>query len=69
MNNQQSPDWVIQIEAVNGPCYLLEGMLGDPGRTSCATLADRFETENLAQEVCTSLRMKYRRSFTPICLV
>ena len=59
-------DWVIQIEAVNGPCYVVDDESGDPGRTHNIDKATRYETENLVREVCTTFRMKYpTRKFTP----
>lgn len=59
-----SPDWVIEIDAVNGPCFV-SNEDGAPGLTHNIKKATRYETENLVREVCTSLRMKYQRTFTP----
>ena len=55
----RSPDWVIEIEAVNGPCYVNECMDGDPGRTCDITRAERYATENEAVENYHALRRKY----------
>ena len=54
-----SPDWVIEIEAVNGPCWVREDWEGDPGRTHDITQAGRYATENEAQENYFALCRKY----------
>lgn len=60
-----SPDWVIEIEAVNGPCYVNECMDGDPGRTCDLAQAERYATENEARENAWALYCKYpNRKFT-----
>ena len=54
-----NPDWVIEIESVNGPCYVNEDMDGDPGRTHDPAKAERYATENEAQENYSALCRKY----------
>ena len=54
-----SPDWVIEIESVNGPCWVNEGIEGDPGRTHELSHAERYATENEAQENYFALCRKY----------
>lgn len=52
-------DYVIEIEAVNGPCYLSEDVPGDPGRKLEVGLADRFATQNEAFENLNAVRGRY----------
>lgn len=54
-----SPDWVIEIEAVNGPRWVNQCMEGDPGRTHVLANAERYATENEALENYHALRRKY----------
>jgi hypothetical protein len=53
------PDWIIEIESVNGPCYVNEGLEGDPGRTCNLADAERYATENEARENMSAIRRKY----------
>lgn len=53
-----SPDWVIQIEAVGGPCWV-DGSEGDPGRTCNILKAEHYSTENEARENMTAIRRQY----------
>lgn len=54
-----SHDWVIEIEAIGGPCYANETMDGDPGRTHDITKAEHYATENEARENMNAIRRKY----------
>jgi hypothetical protein len=54
-----STDFVIEIEAVNGPCYVNESMDGDPGRTRDIAKAERYATENEARENYFALCRRY----------
>lgn len=58
-NKPRSQDYVIEIEAVNGPCYLNQDLEGDPGRTHNIAKAERFSTENEAKETLAAVRKKY----------
>jgi hypothetical protein len=63
------PDWVIEIESVNGPCYVNEDLEGDPGRTCDLAHAERYATENEARENYHALCRKYpNRKFKPVRL-
>lgn len=57
--NRMSPDWVIEIESVNGPCWINETMEGDPGRTCDLAKAERYATENEARENMNAIRRKF----------
>lgn len=54
-----SPDWVIEIDAVNGPCFVNECMEGDPGRTHDIDKAERYSTEREARENMYAIQSKY----------
>jgi hypothetical protein len=53
------PDWVIEIDAVGGPCYVNEEIDGDPGRAYDINHAERYATENEARENMNAIRHKY----------
>lgn len=50
-----STDWVIKV----GASYWRPSMSGMFGTTDDITKAERYETENLVREVCTSLHSKH----------
>lgn len=52
-------DYLIEIEAVNGPCWVNEEMDGDPGRTCRIENAERYCTRNEANENMNAIRRKY----------
>ncbi len=54
-----SPDWVIEIDAVNGPCFVNETMDGDPGHTHDIKKAERYATEREAFENMMAIWRKY----------
>ena len=52
-------DYVLALDS-HPPSYV-DGSEGDPGRTVRIERAERFETENLALEVATTLGMQFGR--------
>ena len=54
----QAMDYVIEIDAVGGPCWVAAGG-GEPGRTHRVEHAEVYETENLALENAHTFRLKY----------
>lgn len=58
-SSARSPDYVIEIDAVNGPCWLAEDNDGDHGRTMRIEFADRFATYNEAIETWHAVRRRY----------
>lgn len=56
---RKRPDWVIEMEAVNGPCYVNECLQGDPGHTMDIKQAERYATENEACENMQAIRSNY----------
>lgn len=54
-----SPDWVIEIESANGPCWVNETLDGDPGRTCNIAMAERYATRNEAFENMFAIMRKY----------
>lgn len=63
--SKSKPDWVIEVEAIGGPCYVNQSIDGDPGRTHNLEQAERFATENEARENRDAIARKYpQRHFT-----
>lgn len=59
-----STDFVIEMDAVGGPCWVTAGG-GDPERTTCIECAERYATRNEADENARAFRRKYPdRTFT-----
>lgn len=54
----KKPDWMIEVEAVNGPCWVATGG-GDPERTHDIEHAERYSTEREATENAAAFRSKY----------
>lgn len=52
------PDYVIEIDAVGGPCWVASGG-GDPERTHCIDHAETYATEREAIENAAAFRSKY----------
>lgn len=52
------PDYVIEIDAVNGPCWVATGA-GDPERTMRIECAERYATEREAVENAQAFRRSH----------
>lgn len=60
------PDWVIVVDAVNGPCWVATGD-GDPARTHDIEQAERYATEREAVENAKAFRARFpARKFTVV---